>query len=256
MASPEPQLQNPLFLPLHFSILFLSLILPPFRHRPSVFIPLLILTFIPLTLHPLVSDPAASYGVATLWTFTFRAITLLLFTVPEHTLHRPSKELPGAPAAFTLRRKIGWVLSLLVSPRGVGWNVHAPFPAAVRAKSRRAYIRHAMLRALGLYLILDLSRTWNVHQPYMLAQDQRGFMLVTDPERRVWERTLDVAANAGSAWGYIEMQYLLVSAVVVGVFGGVPEEWPPLFGSLADAWCVKRLWGSEFLPRVCLWERG
>jgi hypothetical protein len=239
---------HPLLLPLHLAILFVSLLSPPFRHRTALFSTLIVATFVPLCLRPISSDPAASYGAATLWVFTLKVLTIHLFSTPtpESALYRPRIEASGAAVSYSPLKKVGWVFSLLCAPRGVGWNTKAAgIPSTTslpQYRSAGSYIKWALSRAAMIYLLLDLARTFTLNQPYTLDLSDPGFVRMGDPSRSIRQQLQDMAANGVSAWGYIEMQYLLLSSVLV-VAGSPPENWPPLFGGIREAWSLQQLWG-------------
>ncbi|KAA8909185.1 hypothetical protein FN846DRAFT_943164 [Sphaerosporella brunnea] len=234
------ELQHPLSLPLHLATLYLTLLPPPSALRRHASIFLILLTYLPLTLHPISADPAAAYGAATLWVLTLRVLTIHVFhAVPERDLYRPHLEPAGAALSYPLHEKAGWAFSLLTSLRNVGWNNCVPLPASAAPRSRQRFALRAAGRVAGLYLLLDLSRTWMVQQPY--CGFPRGNLPSQQPLRR---RAGDLAANGISAAGYMALQYELLSLLAVGVFGQAPELWAPLFGDLALCWSVSNLWGK------------
>ncbi|KAI5855836.1 membrane bound O-acyl transferase family-domain-containing protein [Tricharina praecox] len=239
--------QHPLSLPLHHSILILSLLASPFRYRRALSLALIICTFPPLILRPYSPDPALSYGIATLWVFTLRVLTIHVFSrpTPEAALYRPQLEPPGAAAGYSLPKKLRWTLSLLVAQRNVGWNnsVVESTAAQQRRRGRWGYAAYVLTKVLGIYLLLDISRTIVLQQEWMLPLDHPAYRPLGDPRRSIPARLVDVATNGGSAWGYMELQYLLLSLIFVGL-GDDEASWPPLFGSLWDAYSVQRLWGQ------------
>ncbi|KAF8249400.1 hypothetical protein K440DRAFT_622054 [Wilcoxina mikolae CBS 423.85] len=242
------EFQHPLLLPLHHAVLFLSLLSPPFRHRTALSSALIIATFVPLCLRPISSDPAASYGAATLWVLTLKVLTIHLFSTPspESALYRPRIEAPGSAASYSPLKKAGWVFSLICAQRGVGWNNMAAGVTSTTSlphyRSAGTYIRWALCRVAMIYLLLDLARTFSLTQPYMLELSDPGFVRMGDPSRSIRQQLQDMCANGASAWGYMEMQYLLLSSVLVAV-GSTPENWPPLFGGIREGWSLQQLWG-------------
>ncbi|KAI5780471.1 membrane bound O-acyl transferase family-domain-containing protein [Geopyxis carbonaria] len=254
-------LQHPLVLPALLATGIISHVLPPSRLRAAFSIPLLLALLAAFSTRPLSTDIAASYGAATLaWTFTLRSIALHLSGTIEHTHHRPAIEEPGAPATYSPLRKLAWVLSLLASPRAVGWEPtyvsrglsrippfflaalrtdryktlalpYTPRAHAATPRSRPAYVLWALKRAAGSYLALDLARTYNLAHPAPLA---RGITLP------------DLLAFGTCAWAAIEMQYCALAAVAVATHASEPCDWPRLFGSPRDAYTVARFWGRTW----------
>ena len=76
----------------------------------------------------------------------------------------------------------------------------------------------------------------------MLPRTHPSYRPLGDPERSVGARVLDLATNGVTAWGYIELQYLLLSLLFLAL-GDYEASWPPLFGGLRDAYSVRNLWG-------------
>lgn len=243
--SSDVELLNPLTLAVHYGVLLASLILPPFPHRAKIFAPLLVLTYIPTILRPASTDPAIAYAITTFWVYTLRVLGLLLFTAPEHGFYRPAQESAQAAVAYPFFRKAGWVLSLLATPRGVGWNVAQHFARPPGWQSRGAYVVRALIRTAATLLLVDLARIWSVRQPFTRALSDPEFMFPTDSRRPCWRLVVDVVANSIQGGGFMDMQYMLMSVLAVGVFGSETTQWPRLFGSLSDFYSVGRLWGSE-----------
>lgn len=260
MAEHERQSQHALSLAFHHCILILSLLAPPFRHRRAFFLPLIICTYQPL-LRPYNDDPMVSYGIATLWVFTLRVLTIHVFShpTPEAALYRPKLEKPGAAEGYPLPKKLWWTLSLLVAQRGVGWNnVVANLPTA-RRRGRLGYMARALGKMLVLYLLQDISRLIVLQQAWMLPPNHPSYRPLSDPERSAPARFVDMVTNGVNAWGYMEFQYLLLSLIFVGL-GDDEASWPPLFGDLRDAYTLQNLWGRVWhgmlRESLVLWGRA
>jgi hypothetical protein len=238
------ELQHPLLLPLHLLTIFITFLVPPFPLRRHLSILSIILTYLPLTLHPISTDPAAAYGAATLWVITLRGLTLHVFHgVPEATLFRPSVEPAGAALSYGLLQKAGWALSLLTSVRGVGWN-NGPVLPARRSISKRRFLVHAATMLVVLYLLLDLARTWMLQQPYcQYGLDEAGFRFPSQ-QQSLLKRLGDLAANGVSGAAYMAMQYHIFSIIAVGMLGQPMDGWVPLFGDLWECDGVATLWGK------------
>ncbi|KAI5788244.1 hypothetical protein FPQ18DRAFT_412621 [Pyronema domesticum] len=242
-------LQPPWLLPLHHLLILLSFLAPPSPTRRRLSLLLIPLTFIPVLLRPISTDPAASYGAATTWVITLRAITVHLFSTPYPELVHRRETDPVDIASLSLLRKLEWTVSLLFSPRLIGFS-QRPQPSrpndapseSTPTPSRITFILRALLHSALLYLAIDLGRCYTLTQAYTLPLGDPLFQLPSETSA-LHLRLLNLAAQGTSAWCFISLQYHLLSLLFV-LFGSSPASWPPLFGSLSDASSLTKLWGG------------
>ncbi|KAI5819802.1 hypothetical protein BZA77DRAFT_350295 [Pyronema omphalodes] len=242
-------LQPPWLLPLHHLLILISFLAPPSATRRRLSLFLIPLTFIPVLLRPISSDPAASYGAATTWVLTRRAITLHLFSTPYPELVHRRETDPIDIASLSLPRKLEWVISLLFTPRLIGFSQSSLSPRANDAPSestspptRINFILRALLHSILLYLAIDIGRCYTLTQPYTLPLGDPLFQLPSESSA-LHLRLLNLAAQGTSAWCFISLQYHLLSLLFI-LFGSSLASWPPLFGSLSDASSLTKLWGG------------
>lgn len=142
------------------------------------------------------------------------------------------------------------------STRGIGthWQVKnvPPVPRALSASTPQHATRVFLLRqsAIICWIYCWLRVIHIVWQQYIQGWSQRLFPL--EEERALYSLVLERAAVRlfsgffiwmGGLRASLELAYRIASGmcVVLGVSG--PTEWPPLFGSVWDAYTLRRFWG-------------
>ncbi|KAJ7136317.1 membrane bound O-acyl transferase family-domain-containing protein [Mycena crocata] len=232
--------------PYGYFALFLTCILIPLSiriHRRRVFfVPLLLLTW------RLMYDAQAGYITSTVWfTTLMMASDYILLTdvqrelrqlddaVDEHT-PRPYKIQKIEHAS--LIRRIVWASQLLINTRGVGW-AHEPRsaipPGAPPKTSRAKFVARQVVGLCGALLLFDLA---NLHIRWNPAHSQRmGLASVGYAHRVVGTVGWGVLAASG-----LSLPHYIASIVAIALGISRPQDWPPLFGSLADAATVRTFW--------------
>ncbi|KAJ7869728.1 hypothetical protein B0H14DRAFT_2345926, partial [Mycena olivaceomarginata] len=224
------------------SLVLLALAVKPFPHRALFFLPIP-----PLTAYVLRSTTGnfnAEYVVGLMWLLLFWfASDYILLTDVQRTLRRVPPNRTTAPKEIienaSLWHRTRWAVVLLNSPRGVGWT-HEPtvLPAhSVAGTSRAVFIVQRLWKALQLFIIHDAS---NLHQRWnpMFTSDGPGWRA----DGWMW-RAIVVTGWCLSSYSIISLVATAVNVVNVACGLWRPEEWPPFFGSPADAYTIRRLWG-------------
>lgn len=115
------------------------------------------------------------------------------------------------------------------------------------AISRRQFVVRKLQISVACYLLLDFLG-WSaappeITEPLFRAEKQYIFRRVTDVTAE------ELGVRAGGVLGYalaasaaLTMLHSLASATMVGLGIHDPEEWPSMFGSISDAWSIRRLW--------------
>lgn len=141
--------------------------------------------------------------------------------------------------------------------RGIGWNweVGGIPDQAPQSKSYAppSHLTHPQLtttsyflfrtalRVLGSYIILDLTKFLSSQIPYIHLSPRPSFFAlpVATQVLLTWLHQLE-------AFTFINIPYQLTSFLLVLTSIHPPESWPPLFGSLSDAYLVSRAWGRTW----------
>ncbi|KIM34696.1 hypothetical protein M413DRAFT_126297 [Hebeloma cylindrosporum] len=168
----------------------------------------------------------------------FDASTNILLTEPQRQLrYIAQKDLEISRASLSSRFR--WGVRLWASPRGIGFT-HEPtahLPPRPKQRTRRAFIL-SQLRSITVYLILfDLTGIMNRANPYWTKD-----IPVVSGNQRVWR-----LASFGYAlvlYTSMTIGHKIVSIISVLAGFSEPREWPDFFGSLFDAYTVRRVWGK------------
>lgn len=139
------------------------------------------------------------------------------------------------------------ILTLPLALRGVGWSFQAKRvpPASPQTYPRRVFILESLSSLTWRYLLIDFLSTLIRYArlnpgPDCIPLTSRGKL-----EQVAWA----AATLAMGAWS-MEVIALLAALVAVGTGLSRPAEWPPFFGSVADAWTVRRFW--SYVPHLYL----
>ncbi|KAI1087688.1 hypothetical protein F5B19DRAFT_60572 [Rostrohypoxylon terebratum] len=147
----------------------------------------------------------------------------------------------GARDAKTWMEKGKWALRLMTTMRGIGWDWRVknvpPHPEADMAPLQFVWgqvvqlVWRAALKAVAVYVI--------------------GFCKAIEPSvtSSAGNWFLDsVVAWCGAAWSWntIGMSYAAGAAITALLGICEPWEWPPVFGSLGDAWSVRQVWSTSY----------
>ncbi|KAJ6550967.1 membrane bound O-acyl transferase family-domain-containing protein [Mycena vulgaris] len=234
--------------PFAYMALYLTLILTPMIIKPSTyrrwfFMPLLLLTW------RLVHDAQAGYVTSTFWlTCLLMASDYILVTDVQRTLTQLPGAADGSPGErqdatrkignMSLPGRITWALTLFFNTRGVGW-AHEPRgalpPRAPPNTPRLKFIARQLAcfcLTLLLFDLVNLHVRWNPAFRFRTGLAAEGL---------TWRIIGTVGWAAGAAAG-LTLPHYAASIVCVALGISRPQDWPPLFGSLADAASVRTFW--------------
>ena len=146
----------------------------------------------------------------------------------------------GAADARPWYRTLLWAVRLMVSPsRGVGWNwrVKGIPDDALAGRPRRSYVAAHARRAIASYAF------------EMVAMASMAFCAVlrseVAPEWVGLRTALSVIMGwSGGAFAWNGINWIYSTGATITVATGLcgQWEWPPLTGSLADAWSIRQMW--------------
>jgi hypothetical protein len=231
---PDNEIVNPKqgnLLP-HFILLpiqLLCLLLPPFKGRALLFVPIIaVIAYSTYTNHPgnAVADRAMA-GVH--WTVFVGTLEKLIFSRPESDFWRLTR---GPKDAFSLWPfsfgKLKWALGLCLNLRGIGWNFQVkgvPKPDAPQKKW--GFLRFQLVKYARCYLINDLVFVYFTkyhHEPGTRLSD---LTLYSDNYARFF---LNCFLAGCKLYFPLQMNYTLAS--ILGVFSGLTE--PKVFSESSD----------------------
>lgn len=143
----------------------------------------------------------------------------------------------GEDDCATVQDKLVWTARLVTISRGIGWNVQVKgVPAHPLAKSTRSdFVRKMVFRA---------GRSW-VYKLLFMAGMGFATTMKEDAKSSTTRWAMGIAIGwCGAAHSYTGIKWLYSSGAAASVAIGLcePWEWPPMFGSLRDAWSVRQMW--------------
>lgn len=187
------------------------------------------------------------------WILHLRTFDLLFWTasgvyLDSQTASLLQKRQSPEPQSPISRLLVAW--SLIFNLR----NVNTPWAIKNLSTLSRndpvdkgSFVTHAIAHALGIYLSLDAIFT--LLPPANLDVDipeykQKLFSRISDVSfEEMIARPFTVIIPAISIYGVFSIPYDLASIIAVQWCNSSPRQWPPLFGSLGEAYTLRRFWG-------------
>ncbi|KAI1176310.1 membrane bound O-acyl transferase family-domain-containing protein [Nemania sp. FL0916] len=151
-------------------------------------------------------------------------------------------------AAFSFR-KVSWALNTMINLRGILWNYEIPhLPKRVTAGKRESRSRFLLLQLVDLawmLLMADLLSQLGLELFFTNPETKSTYLnskiLTLRGSDTLWSIVKTLVFGAGPYF-LINVQYVFCSIVTVALGLWDPEDWPPLFGKLSEAWTVRRFW--------------
>ncbi|KAJ7628182.1 membrane bound O-acyl transferase family-domain-containing protein [Mycena polygramma] len=221
----------------YFTVIVMSLAMPPSTYRRLLCIPLLGLSW-KFSLH------GDGYLCCAFWfIWLLNASDYILLTDVQRELRKlPATQADSAGRCENieeapLAQRLRWALDLFLSPRGVGWT-HSPkryLPSPGNSISKHLFLRRrlrTLVRAVLLLDVLNLYVRWN--PAFRTSLRTVG-----------WLELYAVSAVCPlTAYAILEIPHCLLSFMAVATRISAPEDWPPLFGHIGEASNVRNFWGK------------
>lgn len=159
------------------------------------------------------------------------------------------------PATVTTRHKFTAALYLLSTVRGVktAWEIrNLDFPSDWVARSRFRFLAWNLVVLAGKYLILDFITSQKQSEEEVQEMFGQGREWLLFRPDNLPAPTLQEGAThffvAFMGWGsvgawFVDVFYRIAALASVGLGVSRPDEWPSLFGSVLDAYTLRRFWG-------------
>ena len=167
----------------------------------------------------------------------------LIPTASDYILLRPhQRELrkigqKKTTSEMTFTERLAWASSLLATPRGIGWahepTAHLPpRPIASRGK----FIASQLLWILFYTILYDIALTHLQSPCYWTGGPSFTAFGWWQWQMRVWVQIVTI---------YCSMSGMYATLSIISVATGLhePRDWPHHFGSLWDAYTVRKCWG-------------
>lgn len=156
-------------------------------------------------------------------------------------------------------RKINTPEEAKNTPPMPGYYTHGNGKNASKRISRHRYLIRETAIAMWQYLVLDISTSQAV-KTGLSKNEQQQQQQNTSVEGSWVELCIEQIIVAVAAWFIvgrivISFTYRLVAVVSVGLRFEAPEEYPPLFSKMADAYTLRNFWGWVALSSLSFLER-
>ena len=223
----------------------LALALPPFRHRATIFVPLIVgLVYATWSNLFMTATVGRAFLIAQ-WPWYMGTLAKLIFQEPEQLYWRDGHP-PQEATTMGFWDKLGWSTMLYLSPRGVGWNYRVRNVRPGPKQTRGAFLRDALLWLAVCWIFLDGATLFLFHRYYHgdislanlpTATPERGSLLgIRTP--------IAIFTTLSMVYFPTNSLYTQISIVCVAL-GSNPEHWPPAFGNnLDDLRSLRVLWNS------------
>lgn len=160
---------------------------------------------------------------------------------------RPQAEIEKRRTPQTFWGRLVWGFKIACNPRGVSWSYEQKnLPPGPRpGTSRSSYL----LRKVSYMLwLVFLKAQVNIIAAHLIADgryldDGRGPVTATFYTLPMWERVLAIWLNILNSYYAISVSGSLITVAGVAVGAYEPDECPPVNGSLAEFYTLRKTWG-------------
>ncbi|KAL1602692.1 hypothetical protein SLS60_006112 [Paraconiothyrium brasiliense] len=203
---------------------------------------------------------AVSYSSGVLFgNVTLRYLDRLYLHVPEEEFRRIQEDgVEERPDTLSLGQKLEWSAELLLTTRGIGWNWRVQGTPKPMNRTRTAFVSDRLVRWVAMYGGIFLAERvcegilneW-AQLPDSLVKS--GLLALTN--NNVFLHTWIVFVLGLTVYTHFAMITLPLALLCVGFGLGPiswrqPEAWPATFGSLTEAYSLRRFWGHCWHQQV------
>jgi hypothetical protein len=166
----------------------------------------------------------------------FNACDYILLRDRQSELRQIGQKQPTPQMSFLARLKAGF--SLLMSPRNIGWSSQPTNQIRWTSSntSRSQFIITGLKWICFQGLVFDATSVI-AHSFPMYGQGGMSFSECG----WLWRSTIWL--NILGAGVVMSILYTILSFVTVGLGISMPQDWPPLFGNVFEAYTVRKCWG-------------
>lgn len=186
-----------------------------------------------------------------------RYVDRIYLRVPESAFHRVRADGSKEDARkLSPTRRFLWVFELVSVTRGIGWDWRVSGIPRLSPQTRTQFLRTRLVKYLAMYAGLYLTGL-------SCRSILDGFTNVSDPRLRnalllltsntVFLYVFIVLGSWMTVYSHFALFTLPLSLLCVGLEIGPSawqhiESWPPNFGSLKEAYSIRRFWGYVVRP--------
>ncbi|KAK0451225.1 membrane bound O-acyl transferase family-domain-containing protein [Desarmillaria tabescens] len=203
--------------------LVLSISVKPCKFRFLFVLPVLLLaTYI-------VSHDEGSHAMAVniiVFDLALRSVDFMILTDVQRVLRHKDQPKDEDISMAPFYKRLTWGLSLVCSPRGVGWTHEPILPPVTRNRTR--FLLEQSFRVICCIVLSDM-------------------VAILAPYHAIVSRWSGAVLGGGliglSAYSTLGMAYGSLTIVAVGLGLWRPEECPWVYGRFRDAYTYRRFWG-------------
>jgi hypothetical protein len=189
-----------------------------------------------------------SYGVL-LGNLTLRYLDRLYLHVPEKVFRRvDGSGIEENPDSLSVSQKLWWSTELLTTTRGVGWNWRIQGTPAAANRARAAFVFDRGVRWVAMYGSVWFAERICVGILDEWAQLSEGWgksVLLALTHNTVFLYVYVVGVLGLTVYTHFALLTLPAALLCVGLGLGrwkQPDAWPATFGSLGEAYSLRRFW--------------
>ncbi|RPD52491.1 hypothetical protein L226DRAFT_617898 [Lentinus tigrinus ALCF2SS1-7] len=179
-----------------------------------------------------------SVGSSNLGNLFFNVLLFVWIVDPMTELRYVRDEDPSPLASRSLLARVYNASCIIRNYRLIGWNVQKSITHT--NTSRAQFLRYQFRQFLWSFLLTDLAESY-VHA-YRARLDARGPPLPGGFLLHSWGLLACAVTICLSA----KIFYEIASLLAVGLGFSQPQDWPDLFGSISDAYTLRRLWARTW----------
>ncbi|KAK7180695.1 uncharacterized protein CC84DRAFT_1191013 [Paraphaeosphaeria sporulosa] len=190
---------------------------------------------------------------------TLRYLDRLYLHVPEDEFRRTHENgVEERPETLSMGQKLGWSAELLLITRGVGWNWRVKGTPKATSRRRTAFVLDRLLRWVAIYGGIFLAERVCEGILSEWAQLPEGLIksgLLAVTQSSMFLYVWIVLVMGLTIYTHFAMLVLPLALLCVGCgIGPVrwrqPDAWPATFGSLAEAYSLRRFWSHCWHQQV------
>ena len=182
---------------------------------------------------------------------TLRYLDRLYLHTPEDEFRRVEKDgTEEDPDTLSWMQKLGWSAELLMVTRGVGWNWRVKGTPKAPSRKRTSFVLDRLIRWIAMYGAIFLAE--RACESILNEWSHVPDGMLRSTLQAVTQNTLFLYAWIVLVFGFtiythFAMLILPLSLLCVGFGIGPtrwrqPEAWPATFGSLTEAYSLRRFW--------------
>ncbi|TVY81892.1 Acetyltransferase sirH [Lachnellula suecica] len=129
----------------------------------------------------------------------------------------------------------------LFTMRGIGWNWEVGGIPEREPQSVHYFLFRTFLRIVGTFIAMDVCRHATGMFPYIQSPVRTAFFA-----QPLLHQVILTWLHQLEAFCVINQPYQIGAFLMVALRLQTPDDWPPLFGKLSDAYLISRAWGRTW----------